>query len=232
MVVDIEQARTEAEDAASGAEAAQAEAEAAQAEAEELNAALERKAAEFSVVMEEAADGDLTQRMATDSPTESMTEIARGFNEMIAELEATIRDVSEFAETVAAASQEVTASTTEIERASEQVTESTQVMSSGTVEQSERLEETAGEMSELSATIEEVAASTDQVAQTAQEHRGARAGRTGGRRPTPSTRWTPSIGGRMKRSNRWRIWPTKSTLVSAMSSNSSAPSRTRRTCSR
>lgn len=168
MVADIEQARAEAEDAQADAEAAQAEAEAAQAEAEELNAALERKAAEFSVVMEEAADGDLTQRMATDSPTESMTEIAHGFNEMIAELEATIRDVSEFAEDVAAASQEVTASTAEIERASEQVTESTQVMSSGTVEQSERLEETAGEMSELSATIEEVAASADQVAQTAQ----------------------------------------------------------------
>jgi methyl-accepting chemotaxis protein len=155
MVADIEQARAEAEEA--------------QVEAEELNAALDRKAAEFSVVMEEAADGDLTQRMATESPTESMTEIAQGFNEMIAELEATIRDVNEFAEHVAAASQEVTASTAEIQRASEQVTESTQVMSSGTVDQSERLEETAGEMSELSATIEEVAAAADQVAEAAHD---------------------------------------------------------------
>ncbi|MFH5798599.1 methyl-accepting chemotaxis protein [Haladaptatus sp. CMAA 1911] len=169
MVEDVQQARAEAEEAQADAEMAQDEAEAAQAEAEELNAALERKAAEFSVVMEEAADGDLTRRMATDSPTESMTEIARGFNEMIAELEATIRDVNEFAEHVAAASQEVTASTAEIERASEQVTESTQVMSSGTVEQSERLEETAGEMSELSATIEEVAAAADQVADAAHD---------------------------------------------------------------
>ncbi len=169
MVEDVQQARAEAEAAQTDAETAQAEAEAAQAEAEELNAALERKAAEFSVVMEEAADGDLTRRMATESPTESMTEIAQGFNEMIAELEATIRDVNEFAEHVAAASREVTASTAEIERASEQVTESTQVMSSGTVEQSERLEETAGEMSELSATIEEIAAAADQVAGAAHD---------------------------------------------------------------
>ncbi len=176
MVTDLEHSRAEAKEAQAdaevaqtNAEAAQADAEEAQADAERLNAALDRKAAEFSDVMEAAADGDLTQRMATDSPTQSMTNIAEGFNEMIAELEATIRNVNEFAENVAAASQEVTASTNEIERASEQVTESTQMMSSGAVEQSDRLERTSGEMSELSATIEEVAASAEQVAQAAHQ---------------------------------------------------------------
>ncbi|MFB9804198.1 HAMP domain-containing protein [Haladaptatus pallidirubidus] len=160
MVTDIERARAEAE-------ASQARAESAQQEAEQLNAALQRKANEFSTVMGQAADGDLTQRMATESPTQPMTDIAREFNQMMDELEATIRDVNEFAETVTAASQEVTASTDEIEQASRQVTESTQLMSEGAVEQSERLEHTAGEMSELSATIEEIAASADQVAESA-----------------------------------------------------------------
>ena len=174
MVTDLERSRAEAEEAKADAEAAQAdaekaqtEAEVAQADAERLNAALDRKAAEFSDVMEAAADGDLTRRMSTESPTQSMTDIAEGFNEMIDELEATIRSVNEFAEDVAAASQEVTASTNEIERASEQVTESTQMMSDGAVEQSDRLERTSGEMAELSATIEEVAASAEQVAQSA-----------------------------------------------------------------
>ncbi len=167
MVTDIERARTEAERAQAKAETSQAEAEAAQAEAEELNRALQHKANEFSRVMGEAADGDLTKRMATESPTQPMTEIAREFNEMMDELEATIRDVHGFAETVAAASQEVTASTDEIEQASQQVTESTQVMSEGALDQSERLGHTAAEMSDLSATIEEVAASADQVAKSA-----------------------------------------------------------------
>ncbi|SIR05180.1 methyl-accepting chemotaxis protein [Haladaptatus litoreus] len=167
MVADIERARAEAENAQAEAEASQARAESAQQEAEQLNTALQRKANEFSAVMGQAADGDLTQRMATESPTQPMTDIAREFNQMMDELEATIRDVNEFAETVAAASQEVTASTDEIEQASQQVTESTQLMSEGAVEQSERLEHTAGEMSELSATIEEIAASADQVAESA-----------------------------------------------------------------
>ncbi|WP_266076959.1 methyl-accepting chemotaxis protein [Haladaptatus caseinilyticus] len=167
MVTDIERARTEAETAQKEAEASQAKAVEARQEAEQLNTALQRKANEFSTVMGEAADGDLTRRMATESPTQPMTDIAREFNQMMDELEATIHDVHEFAETVAAASQEVTASTDEIERASRQVTESTQLMSEGAVEQSERLEHTAGEMSELSATIEEIAASADQVAESA-----------------------------------------------------------------
>ncbi|WP_128478365.1 methyl-accepting chemotaxis protein [Halorussus pelagicus] len=163
----LEQMRHDLEEMLTNIEQARAEAQNAKAEAEEMNDALERKATEFGKVMERAADGDLTQRMDTDSPTEAMTEIAEEFNAMIAELETTIADVNQFAETVAASSQEVTASTAEIEDASQQVSESTQVMSSAAEEQSERLDRTAGEMNDLSATIEEVAASADQVAKAA-----------------------------------------------------------------
>ncbi|WP_135851041.1 methyl-accepting chemotaxis protein [Halorussus salinus] len=163
----LERMRHDLEEMVTNIDAAREEAQSAKAEAEETNAALERKAAEFGRVMERAADGDLTQRMDTESPTEAMTQIAEEFNAMLAELEATVADVSQFAETVAASSQEVTASTAEIEDASQQVSESTQVMSSAAEDQSARLDRTAGEMNDLSATIEEVAASAEQVAKAA-----------------------------------------------------------------
>ncbi|SFF88157.1 methyl-accepting chemotaxis protein [Halopelagius inordinatus] len=138
-----------------------------QSELEGLITELERKAAEFGDVMAAASDGDLTRRMSVDGNNESMNGVARSFNEMMIELEGTIAEVSEFAETVAAASQQVTASAQEIERASQEVSESTQMMAEGAHEQQQHLEQTATETSNLSATIEEVASSASELSDTA-----------------------------------------------------------------
>ncbi len=137
-------------------------------ELEALITELEAKAAEFSETMADAADGDLTRRMSEDADNDAMNEMARSFNDMADELEATVAEVVEFAETVAAASQEVTASSQEIERASRQVSESTQVMAEGAHEQRENLRQTTSETSNLSATIEEVASSASELEETAQ----------------------------------------------------------------
>ncbi|WP_276300215.1 methyl-accepting chemotaxis protein [Halorussus lipolyticus] len=155
MVTDIEQARDEAETA--------------KREAEALNQSLVEKAGEFSDVMESAADGDLTQRMDTDSESEAMARIAEEFNAMMAELEATVEEVRTFAQSVASASEEVTARTEDIEATSQQVSEASQELSDGAREQQERLDATSSEISTLSATIEEVAASANEVADVAEQ---------------------------------------------------------------
>jgi len=154
MVTDIERARDEAEGA--------------KQEAEALNDALVEKAGEFGEVMEAAADGDLTRRMDTDSDSEAMAQIAREFNEMMAELEDTVEEVRSFAESVASASEQVTARTEDIADSSEQVTRASQQLSEAAREQQENLDSTSNEINTLSATIQEVAASADEVAQAAE----------------------------------------------------------------
>jgi len=154
MVTDIERARDEAEGA--------------KQEAEALNEALVEKAGEFGEVMEAAADGDLTRRMDTDSDSEAMAQIAREFNEMMAELEDTVEEVRSFAESVASASEQVTARTEDIADSSEQVTRASQQLSEAAREQQENLDTTSNEVNTLSATIQEVAASADEVAQAAE----------------------------------------------------------------
>lgn len=155
LITDIEQARLDSE--------------AAQDEAEALTAALEEKAAEFSEVMAAAADGDLTRRVDTESRSEAMSDIGLAFNEMVAELEATLLDVREFAQTVAGASTDVTVGSEEVENASMEVTDSIQEISAGAAEQNENLQSVSGEMTDLSATIEEIAASSDEVADVSRE---------------------------------------------------------------
>jgi methyl-accepting chemotaxis protein len=154
----------DAEAAESEADAARQDAEQARQEAERMNSHLEKKAAAFSTTMEEAADGDLTQRMDETSRSEAMADIATAFNTMIDELEATVAQIQSFALEVAASSQEVTVSTEESQNASEQVSESIQAISADANKQSENLNDVMEEMQSLSGTVEEVAASADEVA--------------------------------------------------------------------
>ncbi|MFB6074468.1 MAG: methyl-accepting chemotaxis protein [Haloarculaceae archaeon] len=158
----------DAEEASERAQEQQAQAEAAKAETEALVEHLESKADDYGAVMDETADGDLTQRMDPSEENEAMARIARRFNEMVRELESAIADVKEFADTVAASSEEVTASTDEIRTASEEVSESMQEIASGSSRQTESLDEVANEMNDLSATVEEIAASSDELAETSQ----------------------------------------------------------------
>jgi len=160
MSDDVERAQREAREA-------KQDAEAARREVEDLNDDLETTAETFGDTMAAAADGDLTQRMPTESRSEAMETIAEAFNEMMAEMEGTLSRIGSFADEVATASQQVTASTEEVRSASAEVSESIQEVSAGAERQDERLTEISGEMQSLSGAIEEVASSADEVASTA-----------------------------------------------------------------
>ncbi|AZH25876.1 methyl-accepting chemotaxis protein [Haloplanus aerogenes] len=160
MSDDVERAQREAKEAKQNAEAARRE-------VEDLNDDLEATAETFGETMAAAADGDLTQRMDTDSRSAAMETIAESFNDMMAEMEGTLSRIRSFADEVATASQQVTASTEEVRSASAEVSESIQEVSAGAERQDERLTEISGEMQSLSGAIEEVASSADEVASTA-----------------------------------------------------------------
>jgi methyl-accepting chemotaxis protein len=150
------------------AETAENEAETARKDAERLNSHLEEKATSFSTTMERAAAGDLTQRMDEGSQNEAMADIAATFNDMMADLEATMTRIQSFAHEVTDLTQEVTAGTNETRNASEQVSESIQAISADAEEQSESLEEITEEIQSLSGTVEEVAASANTIANTSE----------------------------------------------------------------
>ncbi|ADB62198.1 methyl-accepting chemotaxis sensory transducer [Haloterrigena turkmenica DSM 5511] len=161
--------RNSLRDQIEAAETAREEAEAARAETESINRHLEAKAEEFSAVMDDCADGDLTRRLDPESESQAMTDIADAFNEMIADLEETTADVKAFANEVAAASEQVTASSEEVRSASQQVSESVQEISDGADRQNENLHSVNQEMSGLSTTTEEIAASSNNVADLAEQ---------------------------------------------------------------
>ncbi|MDQ2073599.1 methyl-accepting chemotaxis protein [Haloarcula sp. NS06] len=161
-------------------EQAQQEAEESKAEAEEIAGTLEQQAEEFSAVMRKAADGDLTQRLDTDTDNDAMADIAAAFNDMLAQLGQTVMRIREFADDVDGSADQITASATEVRGASEEVSESVQEIADGAETQYENIEETVDEMSGLSATVEEVAAQANEVATTSDE--AAEIGETGSER--------------------------------------------------
>jgi methyl-accepting chemotaxis protein len=163
----LEEKNAEIEAARSEAEQARTQAERQREEFEALADHLETKAEAYSATMARAAEGDLGVRLDEESDHEAMTRIAEAFNEMMADNEATMREIQTFTQEVAAASEEANVGVQEVERASEEVSESIQQISEGTVEQREQLEAVADEMNGLSATIEEVASSAQTVADTA-----------------------------------------------------------------
>ncbi|RLM54112.1 methyl-accepting chemotaxis protein [Halobellus sp. Atlit-31R] len=145
------------------------DAESAREQANELNHHLEAKATAYQRVMEDAAAGDLTSRMDPQSRNDSMRDIARTFNGMMAELEETFSQIRSFATAVATSSEEVTAGTEESQSASEQVSQSIQEISADAEAQSENLSEVASETQNLSGTIEEVASSATEISRTSQQ---------------------------------------------------------------
>nr|WP_276256532.1 methyl-accepting chemotaxis protein [Halovivax sp. TS33] len=153
------------------------EAEEARSRTKRINNHLEDKATEYSDVMQACSEGDLTQRMDSDSESEAMSDIAVDFNRMIAEIEETVDHLSQFADEVAASSEEVTASTEEVHSASAQMTESIQEISNGAERQNESLQAVNREMHGLSTTTEQIAASSNSVADLAE--RTAETGRVG-----------------------------------------------------
>ncbi|MFC7073056.1 methyl-accepting chemotaxis protein [Halovenus rubra] len=171
-IQEVETEYERAESARAAAETAKSEAEQARSEAEDLNEHLEHKAHSFSATMAAAADGDLTQRMDTESKNESMCEIAKSFNEMMSDLEETFGEIQAFAKEVVRASEHVNRSADESQNASLQVAESIEEISADANTQSRSLTSAAKEMQELSKNIEQVSAlasdATEIAAQTAE----------------------------------------------------------------
>ncbi len=141
----------------------------AREETERMNTNLETSAADYSDVMQRCAAGDFSARMDADVNNEAMRTVAREFNQMMDELEATTANLRAFAAEVADETQQVTASVEEVRNASERVSTSTQGISEGTERQRESFETVSDEVSGLSSTIEEISASADEVARIAQQ---------------------------------------------------------------
>lgn len=134
----------------------QEDAEQARKEAEELNDALDQKATEFGQVMEAAADGDLTQRMDPQSPSDAMTRVAETFNDMMDDLEETMVSIQTFADDVATASEDVTVSTEEVVEVTEEASSDAANVSAATEEQTSSLSEVSNSAQTLSDRAEEL----------------------------------------------------------------------------
>lgn len=147
---------------------ARAAAEDARTEAERFSRRLERTADEYSETMRACADGDLTRRLETDVESDAMERIAREFNAMVDDLEATVGATRTFATTVEAASSSTADGVAEVRSASEQVTASVQEIADGAEYQSDRLAAVTQEVDDLSATTESIAATASQVATLAE----------------------------------------------------------------
>jgi methyl-accepting chemotaxis protein len=140
-------------------ESARKEAEVARAEAEEMAEHLQDKAEQYSEIMDNVGEGDLTQRMTTDGEEESMDRIAAEFNDMIEELEKTTGQLKSYVDEVEEAGSEVEQSALTVRQASEQVADSIQKISDDAYDQKERLQT-------VSESVDEIAASLDAFAQT------------------------------------------------------------------
>jgi len=173
----LETMREDLQESIEEIEAARERAQASREEAEAMAQSLQRQADEFSTVMAEAADGDLTRRLNEDVDNEAMAEVATAANEMLAQLQTTLEDVQAFAEDVDASAEDVAASANEVQRVSEDVSESVQEIAEGADRQDGTVKNASEELTDLSAAIEEVASSAEEVAQKSQ--RAADLGETG-----------------------------------------------------
>ena len=163
-----EAAKDEAQQARAEVERERREAERARAEAERLGDRLEATAATFGDTMADCADGDLTRRLDEEADSEAMAEVARAFNEMVDEWEATLRSVRTFGETVADESDLVDETVSDVTATSADVSESVQRISDGAAEQSDNLQSVVGEMNDLTSTVEQVSAAADDAADRAE----------------------------------------------------------------
>jgi len=169
QIADAEAAREQAETAKHRAESAREEADAAREQAQELNEHLETTAQSYADVMAAGAEGDLTQRMDADTDNEAMALIATGYNDVMDEWEATIREVRAFSDAVQTASTDVSDTVETVRSHSDDVREAVVEMVDGADRQSDELGTVLAELEALSATVDEMAATADSVRQRADQ---------------------------------------------------------------
>ncbi|MFC7074062.1 HAMP domain-containing protein [Halovenus rubra] len=147
--------RTKLKDRIEEAEKAQREAEVARVEAEELANHLQKKADEYSEVMQDVSNGDMTQRMSGDRE-ESMDRIAEEFNDMVNELEKTTGQLQGYVDEVEESGAEVEQSALTVREASEQVADSIQKISDDAYEQQEQIEVIIEDLNRIAAMAAEL----------------------------------------------------------------------------
>ncbi|MDZ7850452.1 MAG: methyl-accepting chemotaxis protein [Halodesulfurarchaeum sp.] len=132
---------------------------------ERRNAELTDTAESYRRTIARIGDGDLTQRLDTNTDHEAMAAVGQSLNETLDEWEEMMQDLISFAEEVADESKGVETNAAEVKNASEDISESVQEISAGVDQESRRLDEASNESENLSATIQEITASSDNVAQ-------------------------------------------------------------------
>ncbi|MEF8975445.1 MAG: methyl-accepting chemotaxis protein [Halapricum sp.] len=142
-------------------ESARKEAEVARSEAEELAKHLQEKAAEYSRVMQQVSNSDLTQRMEPDHLEDSMNQIATEFNEMIEEIEKTVGQLQSYVDEVETAGREVENSAETVRTASEQVADSIQQISDDAYRQTEQIDAVTASLNETVEMLESLTSDLD-----------------------------------------------------------------------
>ncbi|SEQ42437.1 FIST N-terminal domain-containing protein [Natrinema salaciae] len=149
--------------------------EAELAETEQRNERIETQTEQFREAMQLCAGGQLAHRIEIDD--ETPLDVGDDFNDMMDELEGTVRHLKDFIALVVSSSDEVLSGTEEVSEASDQISDAIQEIAEGATVQSERLQSVTHEMETLSSSIEEIAALSNDV--TTLSERTADAGREG-----------------------------------------------------
>ena len=114
--------------------------------------------------LRQAAGGDLTVRLETETDDEALTELSAAVNEMLVELDGTLLGIQSFGVEVATETQQVSTGLEEIRGTSTEVSQSIEEIAAGAARQTTKLSGAGDELTDLSATIEEIASSADEVA--------------------------------------------------------------------
>jgi len=146
-------------------EAAQQEAQEAQREAEARAERLAEQADAMSERFQAAADGDLSVRADEDIDEPALATIAASFNDMIAEMEATVGSARAFAIEVENATEEIDNTATDLAAQGDDVADAIESIAENATAQNGTIQEASSELSSLSASVEEIASSSSEVAE-------------------------------------------------------------------
>ncbi|MFY4813031.1 methyl-accepting chemotaxis protein [Haloarcula sp. AONF1] len=158
------EAQERAEEAREAAEEARETAESERSEMEALSSHLELKATQYRTVLDDAAAGDLTARVDTDSISDAMAAVGTAINETLAALETAIGSGQSTATRIATGSETVLADGQQVRDETQSVADTASNIADGAETQRQQLDDAASELSDLSATVEEMASSVAQIA--------------------------------------------------------------------
>jgi methyl-accepting chemotaxis protein len=169
MRVSLKQRISEMDAAQEELETARAEAEQAEQEAREMTEQYRRTAQEYGEVMEQAATGDLTQRIDVDTEDEALATIKDSFNRMMDDLQATVETVTEVAERIGTDAGEMVEMSTEVEQVVSGVVGSASEIHTQAEEQQQELESISADVGNISASAEEVATTIDDLSDRSED---------------------------------------------------------------